>query len=201
MTHYEHLGVDRKATPDELREAYRRAARAAHPDRHGDSSAGQMAMVNEAWRVLGDPARRAAYDHVLAAADEQAGAGAPSSAARPARTAAVPPVVVPVATGIPARFPWRFMAGMAVAGIALVVIGAWLTEPGDPARPDGILHPGECVALASTLEASEVVCDGTQDAIVRVLVPFDQECPTGTEGFRDRQGMGIACVVRRAVGG
>jgi hypothetical protein len=32
--------------------------------------------------------------------------------------------------------------------------------------------------------------------LVRSLVPFDQQCPTGTESYRDRQGMGNACVER-----
>ena len=62
-THYRLLGVAETASPDDVRTAYRRRARAAHPDHAG--SAADMAALNEAWRVLGDPARRAAYDREL----------------------------------------------------------------------------------------------------------------------------------------
>ena len=63
------------------------------------------------------------------------------------------------------------------------------------------VRPGDCVVLTPTLEAAEAACTGTYDARVRVLVPFDQTCPNGTEAYRDRQGMGTACVVRVADAG
>ncbi len=62
-THYDVLGVDVTATPEEVRTAYRLAARDHHPDAGGD--AGRMQEVNAAWHVLGDPVRRAAYDRDL----------------------------------------------------------------------------------------------------------------------------------------
>jgi len=62
-THYETLGVSRHATTTEIRIAYRAAARRAHPDTGG--SAATMQLVNDAWHVLGDPGRRAAYDREL----------------------------------------------------------------------------------------------------------------------------------------
>ena len=57
---YEVLQVDRGAEPEVIRAAYRALARKNHPDFGGDVR--QMATVNEAWAVLGDPARRAVYD-------------------------------------------------------------------------------------------------------------------------------------------
>jgi DnaJ-like protein len=63
-SHYDVLGVEARATPDELRAAYRRAARDHHPDAGGNAQ--RMSEVNAAWYVLGDPARRAAYDRGLA---------------------------------------------------------------------------------------------------------------------------------------
>lgn len=63
-SHYDVLGVTARATPDEVRDAYRRAARSHHPDAGGDS--GRMSELNAAWRVLGDPRRRAVYDHEMA---------------------------------------------------------------------------------------------------------------------------------------
>ena len=64
-THYQLLGVAPTASVDEIRAAYRRLARALHPDAHGGIAAPAMASVNEAWRVLSDPGRRANYDATL----------------------------------------------------------------------------------------------------------------------------------------
>jgi hypothetical protein len=49
---YAVLGVERGASPAELRRAWRRAARRHHPDRGGDETA--MQAVNDAWRALQD---------------------------------------------------------------------------------------------------------------------------------------------------
>jgi curved DNA-binding protein CbpA len=59
---YDRLGVDRTATPAEIHRAYRDRARRAHPDVADLASPSDMALINEAWTVLRDPARRAAYD-------------------------------------------------------------------------------------------------------------------------------------------
>jgi curved DNA-binding protein CbpA len=67
-THYERLGVPTTATAADIRSAYRELARQHHPDVANGSAAVDMAAVNEAWRVLGDPERRAAYDATLAGA-------------------------------------------------------------------------------------------------------------------------------------
>ncbi|HUQ63506.1 MAG TPA: J domain-containing protein [Acidimicrobiales bacterium] len=71
-THYEMLGVAPGATHDEIQRAYRQLARDNHPDtKAGAPSAAAehareiMATVNAAWTVLGDPARRRAYDAEL----------------------------------------------------------------------------------------------------------------------------------------
>ena len=62
-THYDVLGVAADASPEEVRAAYRLAARDHHPDAGGDP--GRMRDLNAAWHVLGDPVRRAAYDREL----------------------------------------------------------------------------------------------------------------------------------------
>jgi len=177
------------ATEAEVKEAYRRAARVAHPDRAGAASAPRMAALNESYRVLRDRDRRRRYDEQLASrAPGVAAAARPA----PAPRAAPPHVVAPA----PDRFPWRFLLTMAVIGIVVVLVGAALTEPGSPPAPDNVLRAGDCVVLGPTLDAAEVACTGPHDAVVRELVPLDRACPSGTEGFRDRQGMGQACVVR-----
>jgi curved DNA-binding protein CbpA len=65
---YQLLGVSREASREEIAQAWRRRARDEHPDaRPSDAAApGRFRALAEAWRVLGDPARRAAYDRVLA---------------------------------------------------------------------------------------------------------------------------------------
>lgn len=67
--HYAVLGVPPDADGDTLRAAYLRLMRATHPDlRPGDAEAGERARrANEAWRVLSEPQRRAAYDRQLRA--------------------------------------------------------------------------------------------------------------------------------------
>ena len=65
MTHYDTLGVVPTASAAEIRDAYRRLARRHHPDRAAERDATAMAAINEAYRVLGDAGRRAAYDAQL----------------------------------------------------------------------------------------------------------------------------------------
>jgi DnaJ domain len=62
--HYEVLGVSPTASADDIRAAYRDAARERHPDAGG--SADEMQRLNAAWQVLRDPGRRAVYDRALA---------------------------------------------------------------------------------------------------------------------------------------
>jgi curved DNA-binding protein CbpA len=66
--HYQALGVNPQASHDEVRAAYLRLMRAHHPDRRpGDERSAERALrANGAWEVLGDRARRASYDRLLA---------------------------------------------------------------------------------------------------------------------------------------
>jgi DnaJ-class molecular chaperone len=59
--YYVVLGVTSKATPDEIRSAYRERVKALHPDRAGVDSA-PFLEAQEAYAVLGDPERRTRYD-------------------------------------------------------------------------------------------------------------------------------------------
>jgi DnaJ-class molecular chaperone len=62
--YYKTLGVDRKATPADIKKAYRKLARELHPDRNpGDKTAERRFKdVNEAHEVLADVKKRQQYD-------------------------------------------------------------------------------------------------------------------------------------------
>ena len=70
---YEILGVSKSASPDELKRAYRKLAMQHHPDRNaGDKNAElKFKDLNEAYDILKDDQRRAAYDRFGHAAFEQ----------------------------------------------------------------------------------------------------------------------------------
>jgi len=62
--YYKTLGVDKKATPEEIKKAYRKLARQYHPDRNpGDKDAeASFKEISQAHDVLGDPEKRKQYD-------------------------------------------------------------------------------------------------------------------------------------------
>ena len=62
--YYEVLGVSKSASADEIKKAYRRLAMKHHPDRNkdGDGSEEQFKEAKEAYEVLKDADKRAAYD-------------------------------------------------------------------------------------------------------------------------------------------
>ena len=75
--YYEVLGAERGASADELKKAYRKLAMKYHPDRNPDSpdAAEKFKELNEAYDVLKDEQKRAAYDRFGHAAFEQGGGG------------------------------------------------------------------------------------------------------------------------------
>ena len=76
---YDVLGVDRSATQDEIKSAFRKLAAQHHPDKNpGDDGAQQrFKELNAAYQILSDPQKRAAFDRF--------GAGAASARRRGGR--------------------------------------------------------------------------------------------------------------------
>src|SRR3954466_10637515 len=76
--YYKILGVDKKATQDEVKKAYRKMAVKYHPDKNpGDKKAEEsFKEVGEAYEALSDPQKKAAYDQYgHAAFDRSRGGG------------------------------------------------------------------------------------------------------------------------------
>jgi molecular chaperone DnaJ len=78
--YYEALSVERTATETDIKAAFRKQAMACHPDRHpGDKqSEHRFKEINEAYEVLKDPDKRAAYDRFGHAAFEHGMGGGPA---------------------------------------------------------------------------------------------------------------------------
>lgn len=76
--YYAILGVDRNATPDQIKKAYRKLARELHPDVAGDSpdAEGRFKDVTRAYEVLSSPDKRQQYDLGVDPSRPGGGAGA-----------------------------------------------------------------------------------------------------------------------------
>jgi molecular chaperone DnaJ len=184
VNHYDVLGVSRDATSAQIRSAFRRLARAHHPDTSATGSADKLAPINEAWRVLGDQDLRRAYDRSLIAAS-----------APPSPVDDWSPSPSPTLTPLPpSNFPWRFLLGLAVVGIGIVLLGVFTYTPSKQGPPDNVLEPGSCVVIEDNGDAAEVNCDTDHDGVVDNRIGADELCAPPMEPHRDKQGLGVYCI-------
>lgn len=188
-THYATLGVVEGAAPDEVRQAYLDLARRMHPDRWVDAKVEErveidrrMREVNEAWRVLGNPGRRLAYDVERREAGRRARMSPPAPVgdrfAFSTGDLFVEDVDDPnLATRLIRALPWILLVGV-LGGI--FVFSAYATSgTGGPTGESG----GDCIRKVGGL-AEPVDCDaeGAQGVIAEVFQVG--ECPTESEPFQ-----------------
>jgi hypothetical protein len=202
-THYDVLGVPSDASPSEIRTAYRERARRHHPDHAANDLRAQttvtptMAQVNEAYRVLGEPGRRALYDRTVSDTTTTNAADLIADSLREdghSQTAPAPKPTLLSPSG-PARVPWKLMTVAAVLGSAVILVTSAFNDPPSQEPPDGIIRSGSCVVIETNGDAREVACTNTAaDVVVELLLPTGATCPSQLAAHRDRLGLGTACI-------
>lgn len=188
------LGVAATASTDDIRAAFRRRAREVHPDRQppagapetsalGDPAAhtGQaMQQLNEAWRVLGDPRRRRAYDLSLVAGPRVA------TERRPAVDPDdMPYVHAPAEPGdlgvwLARGLPW--VVALAVL-VGIFVFTAFAGGPDDEGVSASDLV-GKCVRLERGGVVASVPCDEPNSGRVDLVAVRASLCPDGSSSVR-----------------
>ncbi len=191
QTYYDVLGVERRAAPEEIRRAYHELARILHPDRlegrpplEREGLSRRMQEVNEAWRILRDPASRAAYDQSLGMRPvkvPRSSASAPPSAeddeldfdtpfqGRPAEPG---DLTVSVARAL----PWLVVAVVLGAIFIFTAFARKDDSSNDPA-PRSLV--GQCVSLQGE-GVMAVPCAGPNDGKVIAVEIDASACPSGS---------------------
>lgn len=208
-THYDVLGASPHASVEDLRRAYLRLARELHPDRtmgradgESERAARRMQEVNEAWRVLREPASRAAYDRWLAGGRRTqrpveptpAPAGPPSPprhALRPEDDeddwdtpfTSAPAEPGDLGVSVARVLPWL---AVAVVLVVIFVYTAFAGGEGDPTGPQSLV--GRCISSGGASAIVPVPCEGPNEGEVVLLVGRPSLCPDGSTGLAVEEG-------------
>lgn len=194
-SHYEILGVARTASAHEIRAAFRRRARDVHPDRQpGSQTPGSdeearsrhadeaMRQLNEAWRVLGDPGRRRAYDQALLAGlpiRPVPGRMVDDLDDRPYFHAPAEPgdLGMVLARGL----PW---AAAIVVLVGIFIFTAFAGGSEDNGEVSGSDLVGSCVRLERGGVVTKVPCDEPNSGRVDLVTVRSSLCPEGSDSAR-----------------
>ncbi len=187
-SHYEVLGVQPTATAGELRRAYLERARTYHPDRYVDAGGRDraeaersMREVNEAWRVLGDPARRRRYD-----AERDPVTSVRQRWERPdERFVSRPDGTMPEELGhvdgasrVIRGLPWMVLV---VVLFAIFVFTAYAVSGGSASTPAPAGSATSCVSVQPGPSVQAVDCGTSGARKVVAHVSLSEPCPAGTE--------------------
>lgn len=118
VNYYQLFAVSPSVSADELRVQYRQLSLTHHPDRGGSTE--QMAMLNEAYRVLSNPLLRREYDQQQALLQAQHdGYYVSHYQPRPAAQA--------TAVEQPVSHFWRWFSALVILGVALIAYDVMMT--------------------------------------------------------------------------
>lgn len=179
-SYYDVLGVPANASAEAIRRAYRGGARELHPDCRTEASpeesaaaARGMQQLNEAWRVLGDPARRSDYDRALADAARAARPVHPVGDEQPHQHPPAEPgdVAVTVVRGL----PWVVMLTV----LLLIFVFTAFAGSGSDSRPSASDLVGKCVEVQPGSEIRAVPCAEPNDGRVDLVAVRSSLCPSG----------------------
>ena len=146
---YDLFQVGPSASPEAIRAVYRRLMLLHHPDRNAGIDSEDMAQrLNNAYAVLGDPARREAYDRQLQGLPED-----PESQAGPSRQHRGYDVPVP------GRFPRFVWLAVAAGMVGIIAIIAVITSAGGSSGDQDVqvLAPLPTPTTAPTPRPTDVV--------------------------------------------
>lgn len=199
--HYQVLGVSRSATTTELHRAHRALVRRYHPDAltgADDATRAEAARrireVNEAWRELRDPERRARYDLTLSDEPAPVRRASPYSPYPPG-TEPEPPggfdewfadaeerragARVVERTTRPTRpFRARVLFGFGVIVLVGILLVVFITGPGDEGPSTGIGR-GSCVRVNTAGPPTQVPCELPNDGRIVGVSDVVGGCPGG----------------------
>lgn len=208
-THYDVLGASPHASVEDLRRAYLRLARELHPDRTLESSgpdaekaARRMQEVNEAWRVLREPASRAAYDRWIAGGrrTQRPVESPPATPPPPPRHArrpedhdddddldrpftSSPAEPGDIGVSVARALPWL---AVGVILVAIFIFTAFAGGADEPSGPAALV--GRCVSSGGASELAPVPCEGPNEGEVVLLVNRSSLCPAGSTALSVEEG-------------
>ena len=182
--YYETLGVPRTATPDEIKQAFRKLARVYHPDVAKNKATGEVKFkeINEAYEVLSDPEKRRRYDELGANWQDGGEPAMPRAGRRRAGTgAAGEPDFEFGGTGFSDFFESFFGSGRGGFNVPRGGVGE--------EEEDSFAHPGRDVEADLMVTLEEALRGSVRQVTLRR--PGGPQAPDRTDSYKVRIPAGV----------